>query len=157
MSVYFDASIIIAGLLSPDGGSTLLLKLVKKQIIVGITSQTVIDEILDKKEKILRSKTYIEGFILINNLIVRKRLLRSEIKNCPTVVDQNDAHVVVGAQKTHCTHLVTLDKKHLLRADVKYAFKPLKILTPGEMLEELALDTSENRADSSILVIAKRP
>lgn len=136
MRVYFDASVIIAGLLSPDGGSALLLTLVNKHIIVGITSQTVIDEVLDKREKIQRSKTYIEKFILNNNLIVRKRLLRSEIKNCLSIVDRNDAHVVVGAQKTHCSHLVTLDKKHLLRADVKHAFKPLKILTPGGVLRE---------------------
>ena len=57
MRVYFDASIIIAALLSPKGGSSELLKFVKKGIIKGITSQTVIEEILeeDKPEKLKRS------------------------------------------------------------------------------------------------------
>lgn len=58
MIVFFDASVIIAALLSPTGGSAMLFKYIKLGIIVGITSQTAIEEIIqeDKPTKINRSK-----------------------------------------------------------------------------------------------------
>ena len=58
MRVFFDASVIIAALLSPSGGSSLLLRYIKKGVIIGITSQTALDEILeeDKGEKLKKSK-----------------------------------------------------------------------------------------------------
>jgi len=48
MRVFFDASVIIAALLSAGGGSSQLLKYVKLGKIVAITSQTVIEEILEE-------------------------------------------------------------------------------------------------------------
>jgi len=38
---------------------------------------------------------------------------------------------------THCTHLVTLDKKHLLRFEIVIKFPPLHIVSPKELLEEI--------------------
>ena len=47
MKVYFDASVIVASLLSASGGSSLLFKFIKKGMISGFTSQTVLQEILE--------------------------------------------------------------------------------------------------------------
>lgn len=139
MRVFFDASVIIAALLSPTGGSSQLLKYIKPGKIVGITSQTVIEEILeeDKYSRIKKSKREIEQFILDSRLIVRNPITAGEIEPYQGLVDIEDAHLIAGATLTRCRHLVTLDKKHLLRKDVQEKFLPLKIVSPGQLLEEL--------------------
>ncbi len=49
MKVFFDASIIIAALLSPTGGSSLLFAYIKLGKITGITSQTAVEEVLEEE------------------------------------------------------------------------------------------------------------
>lgn len=141
MRVYFDASVIIAALLSPTGGSAQLFKLIKAGVIDGITSLTVIQEILeeDKSKRIKKSKEEIEQFIAESGLIVREVITALEIVPYQTQVDVEDAHLIAGAVLTKCTHLVTLDKKHLLREDIKQKFLPLRIVSPKEILEEIIL------------------
>lgn len=139
MRVFFDASVIIAALLSPTGGSALLLKYVKAGKIVGVTSQTVINEILeeDKSKKLKKSKAEIEDFIVRSGLVVREEVTLEEIEEYHNRVDREDAHVIAGATLTKCAYLVSLDKKHLVREDVKKEFLPLKIVSPKELLESI--------------------
>ncbi|EKD65085.1 MAG: hypothetical protein ACD_50C00196G0002 [uncultured bacterium] len=139
MRVYFDASIIIAALLSPKGGSSELLKFVKKGIIKGITSQTVIEEILeeDKPEKLKRSRDQIGQFIAKSGLLIRKSITAKEIESYKDMIDDEDAHLIAGANLTRCSYLVSLDKKHVLKLDIKKNFLPLRIVSPKELLEEI--------------------
>lgn len=139
MRVFFDASVIIAALLSKTGGSSLLFKYIMLQKIIGITSQTVIEEIQeeDKFTKIKKTKKQIEQFITGSHLVVRKPITTDEIEAYRGMVDTEDAHLVAGANLTHCKYLVTLDKKHLLRPDIQKKFLPLIILAPKELLQEI--------------------
>src|SRR4051794_21273476 len=116
MRVFFDASVIIAALLSPGGGSALLLQFVQTHEITGFTSQTVIDETLeeDKPEKLNRPKEEIERFIAESGLIVREAITPKEIEPYLELIDKEDAHLVAGAHLTKCAYLVSLDKKHVL-------------------------------------------
>jgi putative PIN family toxin of toxin-antitoxin system len=142
MRVYFDASVIIAALLSPFGGSSCLFKYIKRNVVAGITSQTVIDEILeeDKRGRLKKSKAEIEHFITQSGLIVRESITIGEIVPYQALVDVEDAHLLAGAVLTKCNYLVTLDKKHLLREDVQKRFLPLRIISPKELLEEIISD-----------------
>ncbi len=137
--VFFDASIIIAALLSKTGGSSLLFQYIKIGRINGITSQTAIDETLEeeKPERIKRSKEEIEQFIAHSGLVVRESITLEEIAPYKDLVAVEDAHLIAGAKLTKCTHLVTLDKKHLLREDIQKRFLPLRIVSPKELLEEI--------------------
>jgi|SRR3989344_4633875 len=139
MTVFFDASVIIAGLLSETGGSALLLKYVKKKLIFGITSQTVIDEVLeeDKTEKLKKSKEEVEQFIAQSGLLVQERIEPEEIQTYEGKIDIEDAHLIAGANFKSCSHLVSLDKKHVTWPDVQKFFLPLKIVSPKELLEEI--------------------
>ena len=119
MRVYFDASVIIASLLSPTGGSSRLFKYVKDNKLIGITSQTALDEVFEKTEKIKKSKIEIETFIAKSGLLVRKHIALKEIEPYKDLIDVEDAHLIAGAALTKSTHLVSLDKKHLLREDIK--------------------------------------
>ena len=139
MKVFFDASVIIAALLSPSGGSSQLFKYITLGKIVGITSQTVIEEILeeDKFQRVKRSRREIEQFIADSRLIIRKSISISEIAPYHGLVDIEDAHLIAGASLTRSKYLVTLDKKHLLPKDIREKFLPLKIISPGQLLEKL--------------------
>ena len=140
MRVFFDASVIIAALLSPTGGSSLLLQYIKTGIIVGITSQTVLEEVLDedKPKRLKRSYEEIGKFIAQSGLVVRESITIKEIAPYKDDVDEEDAHLFAGALLTKCSHLVSLDKKHVVRPDIKKKFLPLRIVTPKELLEEIS-------------------
>lgn len=139
MRVYFDASVIISALLSSTGGSRELINLVNRDVIRGITSQTVIEEILeeDKPTKLGKAREDIKEFIFKSGLVVRKNVTIQEIEPYQDLIDVEDAHLIAGAKLTRCDYLVTLDKKHILRADVKKKFMPLQIVSPKELLEEI--------------------
>lgn len=139
MRVYFDASIIITAIISSTGGSAQLFKLIKLGLIKGITSHTVVQEVLeeDKPKKIKKSRQEIEEFIAQSKLIVRKMVTVNEITPYRDLVDVKDAHIIAGANLTKCEYLVTLDKKHLLRSYIKEKFLPLLIVSPKKLLEEI--------------------
>lgn len=135
--VYFDASVIIAALLSSSGGSAKLVTCIHPGLIAGITSQTVIDEVLEHSEKMNISPGEIQDYIALSSIVVRKRVTTEEIKPYRQEVDPDDAHVVAGALLTNCAYLVTHDKKHLLKPEIQKHFKPLHILSPKELLRIL--------------------
>ena len=45
---------------------------------------------------------------------------------------------MAGANLTSFSHLVSLDKRHVLRDDVRRCFRPLSIVSPEELLQALA-------------------
>lgn len=137
MRVYFDASVVITAMLSSSGGSALLLEYVKLRTFVGITSQTIVDEVIEKAAKIGKSVQDIETFIADSGLLVRKRITRKESQSYQDLLDIEDAHVVAGAILTRCDSLVTLDKRHLLRREVKEKYKSLHFVTPKELLQDI--------------------
>lgn len=139
MKVFFDTSVIIAAMLSKSGGSSLLLAYIKAGLIKGITSLTVIDEILeeDKFKKFNRSRKEIEQFIAESGLLVRERITLSDIVPYQDMIDSDNAHLVAGANLTGCEYLVSLDKKHVLARNIRKRFLPLKIVSPKELLEEI--------------------
>lgn len=139
VKVFFDASVIIAAILSKTGGSSLLFEYVGQGRIIGITSQTAIDEVLeeDKTARIKKSQEEIEQFISRSGLVVMEAITVDEIAPYKDQVDVEDAHLIAGANILGCLYLVTLDKKHLLREDIQQKFLPLKIVSPKELLEKL--------------------
>lgn len=136
--IFFDASVIIAAILSPTGGSAKLLQFSKKRTIIAITSQTVIDEVVDHSEKIHKTPDEIASYVKASGMLVRERVTQTETEKVSGVVDSTDAHLVVGARGATCHYLVTLDKKHLLRPDVRKSVLPLRIVNPKELLGKLA-------------------
>jgi putative PIN family toxin of toxin-antitoxin system len=137
MKVYFDASVIIASLLSPSGGSSRLFRSIKEKKITGVTSQTAVDEVLSKAEKIGKSKNEIENFLGLSSILVRKSITLEEISPYVNLVDAEDAHIIAGAILSRCDYLVSLDKKHILRKDIREKFLPLRIVSPKELIKNI--------------------
>ena len=122
---------------APTGGSSLLLRFIKTRTIVGITSQTVIEEVLEQESKLNKTKGEIANFIAASGLVVRESITLDEIRPYENLIDKEDAHLIAGAKRTKCTYLVSLDKRHVLQYEVRARFLPLKIVNPKELLQEL--------------------
>jgi predicted nucleic acid-binding protein len=139
MRVFFNASVVIAALLSPTGGSALLFQFIKTGLLVGLTSQTVIAEVFgeDKPEKIDKQREDIEQFVAESGLLVREAITEKDIEPYDELIDVKDAHLIAGAYLTKCIYLVSLDKKHVLKDEIRKQFLPLKIVNPKELIEEL--------------------
>ena len=137
MRIFIDASVIIAALLSPSGGSSYSVLLLGKHHHIGIISQTILEEVQSKSEKISISRQNIDAFVVQNNFRVCEYISDSEIQPFTACVDASDAHVIAGAKKTKSTYLLTLDKKHLLRLDVQKCVAPLLVVSPKELIEIL--------------------
>lgn len=135
IKIFLDASVIIAAMLSPTGGSAKVIKLGRLNSWAQIVSQTVIDEVKDHSEKIGKSSEEINQFIKDNHILVRKRITTSETESLTGLIDKTDMHLIAGANLTDCDYLITLDKKHLLKETIKDTFKPLKIVNPEEFLQ----------------------
>lgn len=124
-------------MLSKTGGSAKLIQFVRLGEIAGITSQTAIEEIEEHALKIDKTLTAIRQFIKDNKIIVRKKISKAEEEPYQGLVEEEDMHIVAGAKLTKCDYLITLDKKHLLKDEVKKLVKPLIIVSPKEYLEKL--------------------
>ena len=132
--VLFNASVILAGLHSPKGGSGVLLAWSKEDKIHAFTSEIVIDETNRNLIKIGVSKR-----------LFRKRLksVFKDISAPPskrdvgrfseTVVDIGDAHLFATARELKVDYLASLDKRHVL--SLKGKFKKPRIVNPGELIE----------------------
>lgn len=134
--VFFNASVILAGLGSPKGGSALLLKWSRQHKISAFISETVLDEITRQSVKVKVGPT-----------VAAKRALEScQIIPAPAadkvsswekmVIDAGDAHVLASAKESKADYLVTLDKKNILV--LRRKIRAFKIISPKELIEVLS-------------------
>jgi predicted nucleic acid-binding protein len=133
VKILFNASVVLAGINSPKGGSAILLDLVKTKKINGIISEIILDEILRHSAKFDLAREEMTRFCLeIFPEVTSAPSEREVSKYYKTVIDEGDAHVLASCEKEKVGILVTLDKKHLLI--LKDKIKGLKIMSPGEFL-----------------------
>lgn len=143
--IFFDASVLFVALYSQTGGSHALCMLVKKKLIVGITSQTVINEILDNAGKLPQNiPDRVEFFVADCGFVIRNEITDQEIAPFLNRVDAKDAHVVAGAILTQCDYLVTLDQKHLNNEQIKEKITGCTIISPRTLLEVLTQQWSNS-------------
>lgn len=65
------------------------------------------------------------------------------VVECVPLVGEKDAHVLAGALECSADYLLTLDRRHLMAPAVQLARLPLKIMTPGDFLKEIANEESQ--------------
>jgi len=133
--VFFNASVILAGLKSPNGGSAKLLNWVKENKIIGIISEIVIEEVLKNTNKIFLTKEKALKLISQIFLIVKSPNKKYFSVFKDIVLDEGDIHLLVSAKNVKANFLVSLDKKHIL--SLKNKIKDSKIVLPKELIEFL--------------------
>lgn len=115
------------------------MELTKENKLTGVISQGILEEVISKSAKIKAEEREIINFVKDNGLLIREKVKEVETEEFRGLVsDPKDLHVLAAAKLTKCQYLVTLDKKHLLRTNIKKQFKPLQIISPKEFLENYA-------------------
>lgn len=137
-TVFFNASVILAGLKSPQGASGELLRLAKKRKVIAVISEIIGDEVFRNTAKIdLGRQRVIQEVKLISGQILPAPSLE-EVESFKTkVIDFGDCHVLASAKESKAQYLVSLDKKHLLVLQKK--IKWVKILSPGQFLKKIRI------------------
>ncbi|MBL7036270.1 putative toxin-antitoxin system toxin component, PIN family [Candidatus Microgenomates bacterium] len=136
--VLFNASVVLSGLRSPNGGSGKLLDFVGEKLINGQISEIILDEILKHSQKLGIPKTTAQKKCLkYFEPILSEPGLKKVDKYTKKVIDEGDAHVLASYEEGSCNYLVTLDKKHLL--SLKGKIKGFNIYTPGELIQLLKI------------------
>jgi len=131
--VFFNASVVLAGLHSPSGGSAKVLNWSKKGKIKGIISEVVLDEIRRHADKINLTPKTLEK--KIGEFVVILPAPPENIKYRRIVKDFGDIHLFSSSEEIKVDYLVSLDKKHVLSLVKK--IKKFKILSPGELIREI--------------------
>lgn len=134
--VFFNASVILAGLASPEGGSAKLLNWIKEGKIIGIISEIVLDEATRHADKIGLKKEQAERRILEFFNHPSPAPESSTVENFKgVVIDFGDSHLLASCFEGKADFLVSLDKKHLL---VLKKVRKLKIVSPKQLIERLS-------------------
>jgi predicted nucleic acid-binding protein len=134
--VLFNASVILSGFGSPSGGSARVLQLAGTEIIRGVISEIIKNEVTRHADKVKLSQSEVGkrlnelGMKVV--LSPRKQMVEKFMK---VTIDDGDAHVLATAWELGVDYLVTLDRKHLLVLKGKVG--RIKIVTPGELFEEI--------------------
>lgn len=132
--VFFNSSVILAGLASPAGGSAKLLNLVNEEKLRGIISEVILDEVTRRANKInFTSDQAGEATLKIFKYILSPPKLSSVNKFSKIVSDPGDQHVLASASEANVNYLVSLDKKHILVLESK--IKKFIICSPKELIE----------------------
>jgi len=135
--VIFNASVVLAGLRSPKGGSGKVLSWAKERKIQEVISEIILDEVIRHVSKIEREEKWVLKYL---GSIFRKIFPPPQKENVEAykniVKDLGDAHVLASAKEAKANFLVTLDKKHLLV--LKNKIDDFEIVTPGQLIEKIS-------------------
>ena len=135
--VFFNASVILAGLNSPTGGSGKLLSWCRSRKINGVISEIIVNEAIRHSAKIDVKPTHLQLILkTIFSQIQTAPAEKNVAKFGKIVIDPGDAHILASCYEIKPDFLVTLDKKHLLILTKK--IKWVKIVSPGELIEVLS-------------------
>lgn len=136
LRVLLDTSVIIAGILSPEGGSGALLDACRLKLVDLYLSKGIIKEASNK---------FLQKFPDLHNLfleviealhpIIITNPTRSEISRFLSVIEPGDAPILAAGAKAPIDYLVTLDKKDFMTQKIQKEVL-FRVVTPGEFLNE---------------------
>jgi len=140
-TIFFDASVLVAGAHSVQGGSALLLEACKR---CGFTAQATFLIILEAfhtlernfpQTSMARFRSYL-GDIDWDILPVPPE---DELQEYASLIHPKDLHVLAAAVAGGSEFLLTLDRQHILAAipAVKEAQLAIRILTPGDFIQQI--------------------
>ena len=139
LKVLIQSSALFSAILSAKGGSRAILDLGKQGRIQLYTSQDIIDEVKENLHQDYPEYfNQIDMFVKNYNLEIYSKLSDKEALRFKTgyIDDPDDVHVVAVADKLDIDYLISLDKKHFLQNTQLAKKLDIRIVSPGEFLEE---------------------
>ena len=139
-TLFFDASVLVAGSHSQRGGSALLLDACRAG---GFSAQTTFLIILEAVHALERafpqqSLTRFYEYLAEIHWEILSVPLKEDLQKYASVIDPKDLHVLAASVEAGSEFLVTLDRKHILAAatSAEMANLPIQILTPGDFIQQ---------------------
>lgn len=136
--VFIDASVLFSASLSPTGASREIIRLSIQSKIALVANQLVMQEV--EKNISIKNSEVLEQLRLFRELLAIELVEPTSeevVAMLPYTALKDAPHLASAIKaKAHC--LVSLDRKHLI--DVRNRIESnleLKILLPGELLEEI--------------------
>ncbi len=134
MIVTLDTNVILAALLSQNGASHLILKLIlDEQLTIALTTSVALeyDDVLKRKEileNLNLSKEQVEDIIDLLILLADKYSIYYRLR--PNLLDENDNLFVECAFASNSQYLVTSNIKDFTKGELKSY--PFEVITPGD-------------------------
>jgi len=139
-TLFFDASVLVAGAHSEEGGSALLLDACE---LAGFTAQVTSLVVLEANHVLerdfpARSLARFHRYLAQIEWEVLPVPPRETLQEYAAMIDRKDLHVPAAALEGKTEFLLTLDRKHILAAAdaVEKAGLPIRILTPGDFIRQ---------------------
>ena len=132
--IFINASVILAGVKSPTGGSAKILDWAKKGTVNGLISEIVLDEVLRHSNKIKKNPTTLKR--TLGKIVKILEAPKKEIRKYEKIVkDVGDVHLFTSSELANVDYLISLDKKHVLSLSKR--IKKFKIMSPGEFIQSM--------------------
>lgn len=141
--VFIDTSVLIAAVLSPDGGSRKLFRLAEVgilQLVVGPNVLREADEVIRLKR--LSSTPQLAQLLSISGVETSAAPSTRQVGTAKAYVHYSpDAYILAEAIQAKPDWFVTHDKEHFLKKRGKIDL-PFEIGTPGDLIQRLRDDLS---------------
>jgi predicted nucleic acid-binding protein len=135
LKVFLDTSALIAGIASSTGSAREILRLAELELIEIEMSRQVIVEADRNIETKLPDMLYeYREFIKLLAPLLVDDPSRNDIKKYLDLIDPDDAPILAATKLSGVDFLITWDKKHFLKKDIK-PVADMKICSPGEFLK----------------------
>lgn len=135
--LFLDSSVLMAGIISPQGASRVLLLLAEDQKIrITISEQVIIEIERNIARKIPKILNYAREMILQSQIkIVRDPSKMDVLQHMDWISHPADVPILVAAVNAKTEFLVTLNTKHFLDNPQVALRVGLRIGTPGDALK----------------------
>lgn len=137
MKVFLDSSVIIAALLSAEGGSAQIIEFCEANVLQGYISMDVkreCEEVI--KRKFPEAERSFKKLIKIGRLKIVKRIKPKLLRNAKNWMEYlKDSKILAAAKQAEVNYLLTLDIKHFIKDPHVSEKANIKILTPGDFLK----------------------
>lgn len=137
--VFFDTSVLLAGLRSPQGGSSELLRHAVVGRLDAFMSDDVIDEVARHVHEVGPDLRALFLKYLATIPFTLLTVSAQEVALAATFTEAKDSPIVAAAAKADVDYLVTLDKRHLLNK--KTEIEPhvgFTIVRPEDLIQLLS-------------------
>ena len=138
-TIFFDASVLVAGAHSPQGGSALLLSACRAKGFRARATSAVLLECLHTLDEFPEaSQNRFQYWLMEIDWEFVSVPSEGTIARYEEIIDPKDAHVLAAAVESGSDFLLTLDRRHILAsADaVRQAHLQIAILRPGDFIRE---------------------
>ncbi|OGL77892.1 hypothetical protein A3J43_02945 [Candidatus Uhrbacteria bacterium RIFCSPHIGHO2_12_FULL_54_23] len=135
--ILIDSSVIIAGLLSPSGGSAKVLNACREGGVFCYLSPAIRNEVV--RNLPANQPSLKEQFERYASSCQTAEVKDEELNEFVGIVDEKDIHVIIAARNAGADVIVSLNRKHLLDNMRIRNVIHVRIITPKTLIREIAL------------------